>query len=240
MTPSLPRMPDTLRPHSTRPPRRRRRSVAVLLAAFAAATLVLPMWRVQHVTMTPCRGVPATTPRGLQRLEGEWVPLLDLHWVRRQVAQWPGVGGVEVELQLPGTLRIVAHPAEAAGSVATGRRWHAVTAAGELAGSLASPVAPLLEGFRQEPHALRTGLTAAARLAEASGRRADRVRQILPDDLLVVLAGRTAEEPPLEVHVTPGGSAAEHRFWALMADRSAAVHWADLRNDNRMTLGDAS
>ncbi len=240
MMPSLPRMPEDLRPRATRPARRRRRRGALLLAFLPALALTLPLWRVHAVDVAPCAGVPAASRAGLQHLVGEWLPLLDLHWVRRQLAQWPAVAGVEVALELPGTVTVVAHPAPAAGSVASGRRWHAVTRTGELGGPLAAPVMPLLQGFREDPVALRSGLAAAARLAEASGRRAALVRQVLPDDLLVVLAARSPAEQPLEVHVSPAGSAAERRFCALLAEGSVSPRWADLRSDNRMTLVDAS
>ncbi len=211
-----------------------------MLAALPALALVLPLWRVEAVTVASCVGLPRATRTGLERLGGEWVPLLDLHWVRHQAAQWPGVAGVEVELRLPGTLVVTAHPAVAAGSLATGRRWHAVTAAGEVGGALSAPVTPLLEGFGTRPADLHAGLAAASRLARSTGRAPTVVRRVLHDDILVVLAPSSPDGAPLEVHVAPDGSASERRFCALLADGSLDPSWADLRSDERMTLRNAS
>ena len=65
---------------------------------------------------------PGTTP----------VALLDLGWVRAHVESWPGVSSVEVALELPATLRVVASRAVVEASRPVGRGWHAVAADGSL------------------------------------------------------------------------------------------------------------
>lgn len=234
MAPLPPPFPDGLR-HRPRPRRRPRRRLATL-ALLPVLLVPAPLWRVRTVQVD-APGVPAVTAAALAALEGTSPLLLDLAWVRRQVDAWPEVGEVQVQLELPGVLRVRALQAVAVACFASGRGWHGVTADGRTAGRLAVPHGPILEGFAADPAALRGGLAAAQRLAAALGGEVRSVRHILPDDLELTLQMPGAPAP-LVLHVLPGGGASERRYAELVrAGSLPAAGWADLRLPDRLVIG---
>lgn len=226
-------LPERLRPRAQR--RRTRRSV--LLVALLPATLALtPWWRVQAVDLSGCCGLPGEVTAQLEELVGRPALTVSPQWVRHQLEVWPEVSEVEVQLELPGTLRVTARPTEAIGSVQVGRRWHAVTSAGELAGAVDRPIAPVLEGVRCRPDELSVALSVAGRVAASTGAPVEAVREITPSDFEVRLRP-DGWERPLVLHVGPEVSAGERYWCARIARGEVASPWADLRWDDRVVLG---
>jgi hypothetical protein len=230
MTRLPPPIPDRLRP---RPTRRRRKLVGVLLMPL----LLLPLafWRVRTVEIVPCPGLPESCCSSLRQLEGTWPCALPMGWIRSRVENWPGVAGVQIRLDLPTTLQIIARGAPVAGSVQVGSGWHGVGSDGRLGRRLDGPHLPVIEGFAHHQGDLRRALAAARRLREATGWTPSRVRRVLPGDLEITLRLPIEDSVTATVHVAPDGSRAE-RAWcerALQSPRSVP-RWADLRSDDLM------
>jgi len=217
--------------------RRIRRRVVLALAGLGAATALALGWRVDRVEVSACDAVPAGTVASLRALEGSPVLLLSLDWVRRQLEIWPGVVAVEARLVLPGTLRVTARPAVAAGSLRWTRGWRAVAPDGRTGVRIEAPLRPELVGFSADPREVRLGLVVAQRLERASGFAVRRVRRILPGDLEVTLVDAGGEVTAV-AHVTPEGTAAETWWTArLAAGREARGSRADLRWADRVVVG---
>jgi hypothetical protein len=172
----------------------------------------------------------------MEALVGRSALEVNPRWVRRQLEVWPAVAAVEVQLDLPGTLRVSATPAMAQGSLAIGRGWHAVTGEGVVGGSLQRPVEPVLFGFPRRPIEFRRGLGIAARIAEASGMRVEAVRFVTPADYEVQLRSRNIDRPVV-VHVTPQATVGEKYWCERVSGGELPPPWADLRWDDRVVVG---
>lgn len=209
------------------------------MVALLPATLALtPWWRVQAVDLSGCVDLPVEVTDELQQLVGRPALAVSPQRVRRQLELWPEVSAVEVRLDLPGTLCVTARKTEAAGSVPVGRRWHAVTPAGELAGAVNRPIEPVLDGVRCRPDDIRRALSVARRLAVSTGARVKAVRQVTPSDFEVRLRVDGRSELPI-VHVGPEATAGE-RYWCdRIARGDAPSEWADLRWEDRVVVGGA-
>jgi cell division septal protein FtsQ len=206
-----------------------------VLVAVAALPLLTPWWRVQAVEVRGCPGLPKTVTRSLQDLVGLCPLALDPQWVRRQVEVWPVVETVDVRLQLPATVQVSATRVVPSGSVPIGRGWQAVAEDGNLAGSLESPLAPVLKGFANQPDELRLALRIARRLERSSGGRVEVVRFITPADIELRL--HLADMTEAVVHVQSEETEGE-RYWCdLVARGEPTAAWADLRWDDRIVFG---
>lgn len=226
-------LPERLRPREKR--RRSRRSL-LLVALVPAALALTPWWKVQAVDLGGCAGLPSEVTASLKQLVGRPALTVSPQWVRRQLEQWPEVAEVEVRLELPGTLRVAATRKAALGSVAAGKRWHAVTRDGELAGVLDQPLEPVLEDVRCRPAEMRRALAVAERCAQATGGRVEIVREITPADYELRLWPAGAERPVV-LHLGPEPTAGERYWLARIAHGEAASPWADLRWEDRLVLG---
>jgi len=236
MSAEIPRfLPDRLRPPTTA--RKRRRGFA-LLTVVPVMLLALPKWQVGEVLVEGCPKLPQPTVHSLHELVGQPAMGLDLEAVRDQVEIWPGVGEVEVELELPHTLRVSATAAVSRGSLRIGRSWHGVASDGSLTGVLDIALPPVLEGFSGELERSR-GLAVARRVATATGGQVQAVRRITPADfrLRVLPAGGGAERT---IHVLPQGTDAERAWCAALAEASLHQTWADLRWADRIVIGGGS
>jgi hypothetical protein len=225
-------LPERLRPQTAR--RRPRRGLA-MLTVVPFMLLALPQWRITEVDVDGCSKLPPAAVQSLHELVGEPTLDLDLDAVRDQVRVWPGVGSVQVELELPGTLRVRTEEEPAHGSLRIGRGWHGVALDGELAGTLEIAMAPVLEGFESATERGRA-LAAARRVAAASGAPVLSVDKVTPADFRVVLVG-AGEEKEKTVHVTPQGTVAELAWCAALARGEVPQRWADLRWSDRMVVG---
>ena len=162
----------------------------------------------------------------------------DLQAVRDRVEIWPGVGEVEVELELPGTVRVSAAAAVSRGSLRVGHSWHGVAADGSLTGIVELALPPVLTGFTGETERSR-GLLVASRLEAATGGQVQKIRRITPADYRLRLQ-------PLDgglervIHVVPQGTDAESAWCAAVADGSLTQTWADLRWEDRIVIGGGS
>lgn len=226
-------LPERLRPRAQR--RRSRRSL-LLLALLPAILALTPWWRVQAVDLDGCAGLPSEVTASLRQLVGRPALTVSPQWVRRQLEQWPEVAEVEVRLELPGTLRVAATRKAAHGSVAAGKRWHAITCDGELAGALDQPLEPVLEGVRCRPAEMRRALEVAGRCAQATGGRVETVREITPSDFELRLWPAGAERPVV-LHLGPEPTASERYWFERIARGEARSSWADLRWNDRLVLG---
>lgn len=225
-------LPDRLRPAA---PGRRSRRGFVVLSVVPAILLVLPMWRVNEVEVNGCPELPVAAVQSLAAMVGQPALGLDLQGIRDAVEVWPGVGEVQVDLVLPGTLRVRAAAAEAGGSVRLGRSWHGVGEDGGLVGVLESVVPPVLVEFAEKADRAR-GLAAARRVAGATGAEILEVRRVTPADYRLVLTN-SDEETDVVAHVHPEGSGAEIAWCAAFARKSVPRVWSDLRAPDRMVLG---
>ena len=232
-----PPFPDRLR---RRPRRRRSRHWLGGLALLPALVLVLPMWRVHRVSVTGGSALPPATRTSLEAVVGTWAPMVDLHWVRRQVTSWPAVAGADVRLVLPGTLDITVRSAVPVASVAVGSGWHGVTADGRLSGPVERPVAPLLVSVPHRAPELRQAIHVARRVATAASLSVARVRQVMPDDLEVQVHTPCPSRPTATVRVGVHRTAAEREWARRMVDCTAVVPWADARNPQRLVIGGSS
>lgn len=225
-------LPTRLRPAAAH---RRRRSRLVTAALLPGLVALLPLWRVQAVDVDAAGALPPQAVATLESLRGASVLAVDLDDIRRRLEVVPGVAGVQVSLELPGTLHVTARPTSLCASVAVGRRWHGIDCSGALAGPIDGPRAPVLHGFSHDPNRIRQALAVADRLAGATGATVESITWVMPDDYRASLRF-TRGGRPLQVlaQVQPRGSAAE-RYWcsrAVAADPDCS--WVDLRSDRRL------
>ena len=225
-------LPERLRPQTVR--RRPRRRLA-MLTVVPFMLLALPQWRITEVDVDGCSKLPPAAVRSLHELVGEPTLDLDLDAVRDQVRVWPGVGSVQVELELPGTLHVRTEEQAAYGSLRIGRGWHGIALDGELTGTLEIAMAPVLEGFDSSTERGRA-LSAARRLAAASGAQVLSVCKVTPADYRVHLVG-AGDAMEKTVHITPQGTVAELAWCAALARGEVPQRWADLRWSDRMVVG---
>ena len=236
MTADLPRfLPDRLRP--PKHGRKKRRGYA-LLTVVPVMLLALPQWQVAEVFVEGCPKLPTSAVHSLYELVGQPTLGLDLETVRERVEVWPGVGEVEVELELPGTVRVRAGAAVSRGSLRVGRSWHGVGSDGSLVGVVDLALPPVLEGFVDDDDR-RDGLAAVNRLQAASGGRVMEIRRITPLDYRLRLHV-SGEGPEMVVHVLPTGTEAERAWSAAVAGGSMTRPWADLRWSDRIVIGGGS
>lgn len=226
-------LPDRLRPKVSR--RRSRRRFA-LFTVFPVALVLLPMWRIGEVRVESCPAVPRSTERSLAEMVGEPTVALDLAEIRDRVEVWPGVGAVEVRLELPTTLVVRAEPAEIAGSVLIGMGWHGVDPTGAYAGTLDFPLCPVLEGFAGSERDQRRALEVVRRLEAASEMSVTVIRKVAPDDYRVDLVSRSSPEAWV-AHVSPEGTASEQAWISAVGGGALSAPWADLRQPDRMVIG---
>jgi len=184
MRPDAPRfLPERLRPPVAG---HRSRRGFVLLSMVPVMLLALPHWRVEEVRVDDSPRLPAAAVHSLSELVGQSAFGLDLEAVRDRVDVWPGVGEVQVELELPATIVVRVGAVQPRGCVRIGRNWHALDADGRFAGVVEAAVPPLLEGFVGEGDRSR-GLAAADRIEKAAGGQVTGIRRITPADYRVVL-----------------------------------------------------
>jgi len=231
MTGLPPPFPDRLRRRASR---RRIPRWPIALAVALATTAAMPLWEVRSVELEVCKELPTAVGQSLSDLVGSPQLFLDLGWVRGMVEAWPGVAGVDVQLELPGTLRVVARPAAVRGSFRVGGGWHGVTTDGRPAGPLAAPIEPRFEGFTGSD--LELALAVALRLEQATGATVTEVRYVLPDDLEATLRP-AGDAPEVRVHVGPDPTPAEH-FWCAAVASGRAPSWADVRWTNRLVVAE--
>jgi hypothetical protein len=232
-------LPDSLRPQPKVAPRSRRGfriRLGLGLAAFAAGVWLVTSWQISDVSVQTCQGMPPSAARDLELLKGNWVPAVDLRWVRRQAEQWPGVGAVDVELRLPGTLSVRAVAEEICGSIPVGRGWRAVSCEGHPGRRLGNAQMPVLIGFGNDEAQLRRGLAVGRRVAGARQEGVLSIRRVAPLDLEVRLDSDFAEGEPVTVRVLPDGSPGE-AWWHEERTRGTAPRWADLRFGDRVVVG---
>jgi hypothetical protein len=228
-------LPDRLRPPTTA--RKRRRGFA-LLTVVPVMLLALPRWQVGEVLIEGCPKLPAAAVHSLHELVGQPAMGLDLGAVRDRVEIWPGVGEVEVALELPHTVRVSAVAAVSRGSVRIGRSWHGVAVDGSLTGTLDTALPPVLEGFSSELER-SMGLAVSSRLEAETGARVQAVRRITPADYRLRLAPPEGG-PERIIHVLPQGTDAERAWCAALDDGSLHQTWADLRWADRIVIGGGS
>jgi hypothetical protein len=229
-------LPERLRP---RPVRRRSRRRLTLLVLLPCLLIPLPWWKLQRIEVTPCPGLPEGIRQELQQLVGTSPLALDLQWVQRQMEVWPGVAGVKVQLELPGSLYVTVRPAEVVGSVAIARSWHGITGEGAFGCLLAEPKPPLLEGFGWTPGELRRGLAVAARIRLATGVAVERARQAMPGDTeLTLLVGDRSR--PVMIRVGTDATDAERQWCHQVRHNWQPAPWTDLRWQDRMVIRESS
>jgi len=204
----------------------------VALAAVLLTAAAMPLWRVGAVVVEPCDALPRAVRESLAAVTGSSQLLLDLDWVRGVVEAWPGVAGVDVQLELPGTLRVTARSAEVSGSYRVGRGWHGVTRDGSPGGPLPSPIEPRLSGFAGSEMARALAVT--RRLEQATGATVIEIRHVLPDDLEATLR-LAVGAPEVRVHVRPEPTPAE-RYWCSEVAAGRAPAWADARGTLRLVV----
>jgi hypothetical protein len=228
-------LPDRLRPPTT--VRKRRRGFA-LLTVVPVMLLALPRWQIDHVLVEDCPKLPAAAVHSLHDLVGQPALGLDLEAVRDRVEIWPGVGQVEVELELPGTVRVSAAAAVSAGSLRIGHSWHGVAEDGSLTGTIEIALPPVLTGFDDQIERSE-GIATAERIEAATGGRVQEVRRVTPADYRLRLQPSDGG-PERVIHVTPQGTAAETAWCVALADGSLRQSWADLRWADRIVIGGGS
>jgi hypothetical protein len=236
MSADVPRfLPERLRPPSTA--RKRRRGYA-LLTVVPVMLLALPQWQVREVLVDGCPKLPAAAVHSLHELVGQPTLGLDLQAVRDRVEIWPGVGEVDVELELPGTVRVRANAEVSRGSLRVGRSWHGVAADGSLIGAVDVALPPILESFAG-PETRKVGLDVVNRMEEATGGRVVEIRRITPTDFRLRLQP-SGDGPEMVVHVLPAGTEAEEAWCAAIAQGTMNRSWADLRWADRIVIGESS
>lgn len=236
MNADVPRfLPERLRPPTTA--RKRRRGYA-LLTVVPVMLLALPRWQVTEVRVEGCPKLPAASVNSLHELVGQPALGLDLEAVRDRVEIWPGVGEVEVELELPGTVHVRATASVSQGSLRVGSSWHGVAADGTLTGLMDFALPPVLTGFTGEVER-SNGLAVARRLEETSGCQVSGVRRVTPSDYRLQLEPSSGGGE-IVIHVLPQGTSAEKAWCAAVADGSLTQTWADLRWTDRIILGGGS
>jgi len=224
-------------PERLRPPvaGRRSRRGFVLLTMVPVMLLVLPRWRIEEVRVDDCPPLPAAALDSLREVVGQPALGLDLEAVRDRVDVWPGVGEVQVELELPATIVVRARAVQPQGCVRVGRNWHGIDADGRFAGVVEGAVPPLLEGFVGEADRGH-GLASAHRIERATGGQVIGIRRITPADYRVLLVPTSGHEA-MVIHVRPQGTTSEAVWCAALAAGSVSQTWADLRRPGRMVLG---
>jgi hypothetical protein len=236
MNADLPRfLPERLRPPTTG--RKRRRGLA-LLTVVPVMLLALPRWQVSEVLVEGCPKLPAASIHSLHELVGQPAMGLDLEAVRDRVEIWPGVGEVEVELELPGTVHVRAAASVSRGSLRVGRSWHGVAADGSLTGLVDFALPPVLAGFTSDFERSK-GLAVASRLEETTGGQVNEIRRVTPSDYRLQLE-LSGGGPEIVIHVVPQGTNAEKAWCAAVANGSLTQTWADLRWMDRIVLGGGS
>lgn len=228
-------LPDRLRPPT---PRRRKRRGYALLTVVPVMLLALPRWQVAEVLVEGCPKLPPPAIESLYEMVGQPTLGLDLQEVRDRVEVWPGVGEVEVELELPGTVRVRARAAVSRGSVRVGRSWHGVAADGSLAGVVDVGLPPVFEGFIGDGDRTE-GLAVVSRIEAATGGRVVRIRRVTPLDYQLRFQP-PGEGPEMILHVDPRGTGAESAWCAAVAAGSVGHPWADLRWTDRIVIGSRS
>ena len=225
-------------PERLRPPvaGRRSRRGFVLLTMVPVMLLVLPRWRIEEVRVDDCPRLPAVAVDSLRELVGQPAFGLDLEAIRDRVDVWPGVGEVEVELELPATIVVRAGEVQPRGCVRVGSSWHGVDADGQFVGVVEAPVPPVLEGFVGEKDRGR-GLSSARRIESATGGRVIGIRRITPADYRLLLVPADGREDTV-VHVRPQGTTSEAAWCAALAAGSVPQTWADVRRPDRMVIGE--
>ena len=236
MNADLPRfLPERLRPPTTG--RKRRRGFA-LLTVVPVMLLAVPRWQVSEVLVEGCPKLPAASVHSLHELVGQPAMGLDLESIRDRVEIWPGVGEVEVELELPGTVHVRAAAAVSRGRLRVGRSWHGVAADGSLTGIVEIALPPVLAGFTGDLER-SNGLAVASRLEETTGGQVREIRRVTPSDYRLQLQP-SGGGPDIVIHVLPQGSNAEKAWCAAVTDGSLTQTWADLRWTDRIVLGGGS
>jgi hypothetical protein len=236
MNPEVPRfLPDRLRPPATG--RKRKRGFA-LLTIVPVMLLALPRWQVGEVKVQSCPKLPEAAVRSLHELVGQPAVGLDLQSVRDRIEAWPGVGEVEVELELPATVHVRAEAAISCGSVRVGRSWHGVAADGTMTGAIDIALPPVLDGFVGEGDR-SDGLAVVGRLEEAIDGQVMEIRRVTPVDYRLRLRP-PGDGPEMVVHVQPRATDAEIAWCAAVAGGSVEQRWADLRWDDRIVIGGGS
>ena len=236
MNAEVPRfLPERLRPPTTG--RKRRRGFA-LLTVLPVMLLALPSWQVSEVRVEGCPKLPAASVHSLYEIVGQPAMGLDLEAVRDRVEIWPGVGEVEVELELPGTVHVRAAAAVSRGSLRVGRSWHGVAADGSLNGIVEIAVPPVLTGFTSDLERSK-GLAVANRLQETTGGQVNEIRRVTPSDYKLRLQP-LGGGPEVIIHVLPQGTEAEKAWSAAVTDGSLTQTWADLRWTDRIVFGGGS
>jgi hypothetical protein len=236
MNAEVPRfLPERLRPPTTG--RKRRRGYA-LLTVVPVMLLALPRWQVSEVLVEGCPKLPSASVHSLHELVGQPTMGLDLKAVRDRVEIWPGVGEVEVELELPGTVHVRAAAAVSRGSLRVGRNWHGVAADGSLTGRLDLALPPVLAGFADDLERSK-GLAVASRLEKMTGGYVVEIHRVTPSDYRLQLQ-QAGGGPDLVVHVLPKGTNAENAWCVAVANGSLTQTWADLRWMDRIVLGGGS
>jgi len=228
-------LPDHFRPSAQR---RRSRKPLIAVVVLPMVLAMVPMWRVQAVDVTGCKGLPEDVMTSLHELVGRPTLAVSPQWVRHQLEVWPMVSAVEVRLELPGTLRVAAENTVPEGSVPVGRRWHAVTRDGAVGGPLDAPLEPVLEGLGCRPAEVRRALGVARRLEEASGGHVESVRAVTPADYQIRIRPAGSDRSIL-MHVRPEATAGEAYWCKRLAGGDVLAGWVDLRWDNRVVLGGA-
>ncbi len=224
-------------PERLRPPvaGRRSRRGFVLLTMVPVMLLVLPRWRIEEVRMDDLPRLPAVTVDYLRELVGQPAFGLDLEAIRDRIDVWPGVGEVQVELELPATIVVRASDVQPRGCVWIGCNWHGIDGDGRFVGVVEAPVSPVLEDFVGEKDRGR-GLTSARRIENATGGRVTGIRRITPADYRLLLVPANGHED-IVVHVRPQGTASEAAWCAALAAGSVSQTWADVRRPDRMVVG---
>ena len=236
MNADLPRfLPERLRPPPTG--RKGRRGLA-LLTVVPVMLLALPRWQVSEVLVEGCPKLPAASIHSLHELVGQPAMGLDLEAVRDRVEIWPGVGEVEVELELPGTVHVRAAASVSRGSLRVGRSWHGVAADGSLTGLVDFGLPPVLAGFTSDLERSK-GLAVASRLEETTGGQVNEIRRVTPSDYRLQLE-LSGGGPEIVIHVVPQGTNAEKAWCAAVTNGSLTQTWADLRWMDRIVLGGGS
>ncbi len=226
-----PPFPERLRRRTVR---RRLRLWPLPPAAVACALLLAARWQVTEVRLEPCPGLPPSVGSGLAGLVGSPVATLDLDWVREVVGAWPAVTGVDVRLELPGTLIVRARPSLVSGSVRLKTRWLTIDVQGQPAGTSAEPVPPVLEGF---PAGLRgRALSVAERVAQSSGAEVRSLRWVLPDDIAVEVI-TPDDSSAAVVHLRFEATEGEH-WWTERIAAGLAPAFADVRWNHRVVVAE--
>jgi hypothetical protein len=233
MKPEVPRfLPERLRPQTN--VRKRRRGYA-LLTLVPVILLAFPRWQIAEVVVEKCPELPDAAVYSLHELVGQPTLGLGLQTVRDRVEVWPGVGDVEVKLELPGTVRVRADAAVSCGSIKVGRSWHGVAADGSLIGVAEVALPPILAGFDRNYDRV-DGLEVVRRIEAATGGRVVEILRVTPVDFRLRVQHPEVKEE-MVIHVLPSGSEAENVWCAGVSDGSIKKRWADLRWPDRIVFG---